>query len=496
MTYNINKAGIKFGLPGGNDRRVTVKKQTKIVATISDRKCDTGFITEMLNRGVDVFRLNTAHQGPEDSLKVIKNIRAVSSFAGILIDTKGPEVRTVDIAEDIAVEEGETVFFGSTDVSGIKPGKKLITVSYRHISEDVPEGAQILIDDGETSFRVSGKQEGFLTAVAENDGIIKNRKSVNIPGVHLNLPALTDKDREYIRFAAANEVDFIAHSFVRSAEDVAEINAILRECGSEIKIIAKIENREGVENVKEILDVCHGIMVARGDLGIEIPAEEVPAIQKKLIKQCVKRAKPVITATQMLQSMIENPRPTRAEVSDVANAVLDGTAALMLSGETAYGKYPLEAVETMVRVAKAAEQSRRGIWKHGLEEKTGEVRRFLVQSAIEASERLPIKAIIVHTYSGLTARLVSSFRGKIPIYVRCHEQRIARELSLSYGLYPEVIKLPDSTDELIADSVRPLLSKGILERDDMIVVLAGSPPLNTNESNMIEINRAAGFLYE
>ena len=209
----------------------------------------------------------------------------------------------------------------------------------------------------------------------------------------------------------------------------------------------------------------------------------------------MKRAKPVIIATHMLQSMIDNPRPTRAEVSDVANAVLDGSAALMLSGETAHGKYPLEAVETMVRIAKASEDSRKGIKKHELDEKTaGDVRRFLVHSAIEASVKLPIKAIVVHTYSGLTARLLSSFRGKTPIYVRCHDQKIARELSLSYGLYPKLIKLPKSTDDLISISIKPLLEKKIINKDDLIIVLAGSPPLKTNESNMIEINTASKFI--
>ena len=475
-----------------------MKKQTKIVATVSDRKCDIDFIRGLVERGVDVFRLNTAHQMPEDSLKVIKNIRAVSDFCGILIDTKGPEVRTSGIEDELKIKTGERVVFTAAQIDKIdkEACEHHIPVTYDRIAEDVPAGSNILIDDGEVSFKVLERSNNRLYALAENDGTVKNKKSVNIPGVHLNLPALTVKDKDYIKFAAENGVDFIAHSFVRNAADIEEINKILKPLNSNIKIIAKIENREGVDNAKKILDVCHGLMVARGDLGIEIPAEEVPAIQKKLIKYCVKRAKPVITATQMLQSMIENPRPTRAEVSDVANAVLDGTAALMLSGETAFGKYPLESVETMVKIAKAAEESRKGLWKHGLVEKTGEIRRFLVQSAIEASEKLPIKAIVVHTYSGLTARLISSFRGKISIYVRCHEQRVARELSLSYGLYPELIELPESTDDLIATSVKSLVKTKAVEDQDLIVVLAGSPPLVTNESNLIEINKVANFILD
>lgn len=474
-----------------------MKKQTKIIATISEENCGIDFVKQMIDQGVDVFRLNTAHQNPEDSLKIIKNIRAVSSFTGILIDTKGPEIRTSGINNNIEIRSGERVAFGNKNCRACISEKeiKIIPVSYKDIVKDVPVDSTILIDDGETAFRVSEKTDICLYAIAENDGIIKNKKSVNIPGIHLNLPALTDKDRKYIKFAIENEIDFIAHSFVRNADDIEEINEILKTYNSDIKIIAKIENREGVDNAKQILDVCHGIMVARGDLGIEIPAEDVPGIQKKLIKQCMKRAQPVIIATHMLQSMIDNPRPTRAEVSDVANAVLDGSAALMLSGETAYGKYPLEAVETMIRISKASEKSRKELWQHELDEKiAGGIRRFLVQAAIEASEKLPIKAIIVHTYSGLTARLVSSFRGKTPIIVRCHDQKIARQLSLSYGLYPELIKLPESTDDLISSSVKPLLEKRIIAKDDLIIVLAGSPPLHTNESNMIEINTASKFI--
>ncbi|MDC7126198.1 MAG: pyruvate kinase [Spirochaetales bacterium] len=471
-------------------------KQTKIVATISDRNCGIEFITEMINAGVDVFRLNTAHQTPEITLEVINNIRAVSNSVGILIDTKGPEVRTQKIDKDLELKTGDRVSIVYAETGLNKDTDEvIIPVSYKDIAIDVSIGDVILIDDGEISFKVVEKTTDKLYAITENDGIVKNKKSVNIPGVHLSLPALTEKDKQYICFAAENDVDFIAHSFVRNADDIKEINEILDDFEHNVKIIAKIENREGVQNSKKILDACHGLMIARGDLGIEIPAEEVPAIQKKLIKRCIKRAKPVITATQMLQSMIENPRPTRAEVSDVANAVLDGSAALMLSGESAYGKYPVEAVQTMVKIAKAAEETSNGIMSHNMVGKSGgKVRKFLVKSAIEASEALPVKAIVVHTYSGLTARLVSSYRGKTPIYVKCHEQSIVRELSLSYGLYPELLDLPESTDDLISNAVRPLYEENILGLDDLIVVLAGSPPLRTNESNMMEINKVMKFI--
>ncbi|MBI9101959.1 MAG: pyruvate kinase [Spirochaetales bacterium] len=465
------------------------RKQTKIVATISDRKCDIPFIQGLVYRGVDVFRINTAHQTPDITAKVVENIRAVSKLAGILIDTKGPEVRTRDIEESVVVEVGEEVSFSGQILEG-----KNIPVSYENFVRDVPEGARILIDDGEVGFTVERKEADRLICVAGNAGVVKNRKSVNVPGVHLDLPALTDKDREYVRYARDNDVDFIAHSFVRNRADIREIREILGEAQDSVKIIAKIENREGVDNAGEILKDAHGIMVARGDLGIEIPAEEVPAIQKSLIRLCVSRAKTVITATQMLHSMIDNPRPTRAEVSDVANAVLDGTDALMLSGESAYGNYPFEAVETMTRVALATEASRQDNLGYKSKDETPSVRSFLARSAIEASHAIPVRALIVHTYSGKTARVVSSYRGRIPVYVKCHDINVARELTLSYGLYPTLIDLPDSTDKLISTALSSLVERKLLDKADMVVILAGSPPHRSNQSNLIEINTVQNCL--
>ncbi len=467
----------------------TMGKRTKIVATISDRKCDTIFIRELLDRGVNVFRINTAHQTPDITLDVVRNIRAVTNLAGILIDTKGPEIRTMGLKDDLEVKTGDEVFFTTEAGSG-----RVVPVSYEGFVRDVPEGAQILIDDGEVSFTVESKEAARLLCRVENPGLVKNRKSVNVPGIHLDLPALTEKDRSYVEFARDNEVDFIAHSFVRNAEDIREIREILGEENNSVKIIAKIENREGVDNIDAILKSAHGIMVARGDLGIEIPAEEVPAIQKKLIRLCVERSKPVITATQMLHSMIDSPRPTRAEVSDIANAILDGTDALMLSGETAYGDYPYESVETMTRVALATEASRSGRIEHQIEDVSSSVRTYLARAAITATDTIPIKAIVVHTYSGKTARIVASFRGKTPVYVKCHDIQVARELSLSYGLCPNLMKLPETTDQLVSTALESLVDREHLNMKDVVLVLAGSPPLSSNESNFIEINTVASCL--
>lgn len=467
------------------------QKQTKIVATISDRKCDLDFLTGLVERGVDVFRLNTAHQTPDVTKGVIDLIRQVSSSVGILIDTKGPEIRTAGLEKELTAEEGELITLGNRDDSGAD-----MQVSYGAFTEEVPEGAEILIDDGDVALKAEKRIDGRLSCRTMNSGIIKNRKSVNVPGVHINLPSLTEKDREYIVFAAENDIDFLAHSFVRSAADVEEIRTILKEYPHKPRIIAKIENREGVDNAEEILDAAHGIMVARGDLGIEIPAEEVPVIQKRLIRACIERAKPVITATQMLHSMIENPRATRAEISDIANAVLDGTDAVMLSGETAYGDYPFEAVEAMASATRAAEAYRRFPKRHNLIGCPEMVRNFLAKTAIDAAMELPIKALVVHTYSGKTARVATSYRATIPIFVKCHDPRVVRELSLSYGLHPSLIELPDSTDKLVFSALNSLMKEGALTEEDLVLVLAGSPPLNSNTSNLIEINTVARCIAE
>ncbi|MEM5947284.1 pyruvate kinase [Spirochaetia bacterium 38H-sp] len=466
------------------------KKNSKVIATISDMRCDYEFISTLIEEGVDAFRLNTAHQTPETSLKVVNAIREVSDRVAIILDTKGPEVRTV-LSEPLEVSPGMIVAIGDCDTL------PCIGTSYEGFVSEVPAGAVVLVDDGDIGLKVKEKRENALICEVENAGVIKNKKSVNVPNVHIGLPALTDKDREYIRFAVEHEIDYIAHSFVRNTEDVEELKSSIRDAGGspdDIGIIAKIENREGVDNAEEIIKVVDGIMVARGDLGIEIPAEEVPAIQKRLIKICMEHAKPVITATQLLHSMIESPRPTRAEVTDIASAVLDGTDVLMLSGETAYGKYPVEAVSTMTKIAAKAEKTRPELAEHEIVGFTNPVRHFLAQTAMKASFRLPISAIIVHTHTGRTARIVSSFRGQTPVYVFCHDRKVARKLSLSYGIYPEVVDIPVSTDELVMDSVSLLLEKNLINSDDLILVLAGSPPLNSNSSNFIEINTASVYL--
>ncbi len=420
-------------------------KHTKIVATISDRRCDVEFIRELYEAGMNVVRLNTAHQSFEESLKVIQNVRKVSDRIPILVDTKGPEIRTTKTETEIFLKQGDKVFFkGAPEELSTS---KCICASYAKFVDEVPVGSKILIDDGELAFNVINKKNDLLECEILNDGELGSRKSINIPGVAVALPSLSSKDIAYIKFAIDQNVAFIAHSFVRSKQDVMDIQKILDEHNSDVRIIAKIENQQGVDNIDEILEHVYGIMVARGDLGIEIPAEKIPAIQKRLIKKCIAQRKPVIVATQMLYTMIHNPRPTRAEVSDVANAIFEGTDAIMLSGETAFGKYPVEAVKTMTRIAQEAEAVKRGYKEPSDKALHNKVSGYLAKAAIEATTKLPIKCLIADSRGGRTIRNLSAFRGKLPILAFCYEKKLMRVLSLSYGVLTYYINKRNSTDE-------------------------------------------------
>ena len=391
-------------------------KRTKIVATISDKRCEIGFLRELYEAGMNVVRLNTAHQTLDEAMKVVRNVRAVSDQIALLIDTKGPEVRTCDIVVPVRVEKGEIIFM-TGDRTLV--AEKLIHVSYEHFVRDVQIGDKILVDDGDVELIVRDKKENCLELEASNPGEIKDKKSINVPGVNMHLESLSDKDRKFIQFAMDNKLDFIAHSFVRNKQDVMEIQQILDEQHSNIKIIAKIENQEGVNHIDEILDHVYGVMVARGDLAIEIDAEKIPLIQRYIVNKCIESKKPVIIATQMLHTMIDHPRPTRPEVSDIANAVFSGTDAIMLSGETAYGDYPLEAVKVMSRVAEANESILPPDANRNLVRINNEITAALARVAVRMTTMLPIKAIVVDTNSGRTARYLSAFRGGLPVYARC-----------------------------------------------------------------------------
>jgi pyruvate kinase len=457
-------------------------KQTKIVATISDRRCDVDFLARLWEEGMDAVRLNTAHQSPSDTLKVVENVRALSDRIPIIIDTKGPEIRTAGIDGTLEVKEGQELLISRVAGEGIQ-------VTYSNFIDEVPDGASILIDDGLVEIVVLGRDEDGLLTQVRNSGSIGNKKSVNVPDIPLDLPSLTGKDRQYIDFAIEHDIDFIAHSFVRGRKDVEEIQKILDKKQSAVKIIAKIENQQGVDNIDEILEAAFGIMIARGDLGIEIEHSKVPGIQKRIINACIRKAKPVITATQMLHTMIENPRPTRAEVSDVANAIYDGTDALMLSGETAYGDYPEAAVRTMSGIAASVEKEKPKLLDLPVFEMKNKLRNYLAKAAVSASLDLPIKAMVCDTDTGLTARIISAYRGQVPVYAKSIHPRVVREMGLSYGIHPSGMSPFGSTDDLVTRLVNGLLEEKAVELDDQIVFLAETP--GTSEGhNFIEINTA------
>ena len=449
-----------------------MKKFTKIVATISDKRCEVPFIRDLFNEGMNVARLNTAHLDFEGINKIVTNIREVSDEIAILIDTKGPEVRTTVSDDDIQLETGqEIILTGNPDE---KTTSEKICVSYTGIADDVSIGSHLLIDDGEIDLEVIGKSEEGLFCKIMNSGILGSRKSVNVPGVRINLPSLTERDLNFIHFAMDNAIDFIAHSFVRNKDDVVEIQNILDQHESSVKIIAKIENQEGVENIDEILQHVYGLMVARGDLGIEIPQEKIPGLQRQLIRKCVEAKKPVIVATQMLHSMIKNPRPTRAEVTDIANAIYYRTDAIMLSGETAHGSYPVESVRTMAQIANEVEKAKDTRNDIPVNLVRHDVTAYLADTAVKASRELNIKTVLTDSLTGKTARFLAAFRGQKPVIALCYNKRVGRELSLTYGVLPELTEPGSSKSEILQNTLTRLKKFHKIENDDLVAYLGGS----------------------
>ncbi len=448
-----------------------MQKLTKIVATVSDQKCDTDFIRELYEAGMDLVRINTAHQKPEQTLKVIENVRKVSNKIAIMVDTKGPEIRTNESESPIEVEEGQMIRVSGQGGMGCAD---CIYVNYPAIVDLIDVGRQIMIDDGDIALTVLEKRGDHLLCRVDNGGVIKSRKSVNLPGTSLDLPSLNEKDLEYIDFAIEQQLDYIAHSFVRSSKDVLAIQKILDKHRSPVKIIAKIENQQGVDNIDEILEHVYGIMIARGDLAIEVPAERIPGIQAGMVKKCMRRKKAVIVATQMLHSMINNPRPTRAEVSDIATAVFSGTDAVMLSGETAFGKYPVESVRMMTKTLHEAEKSKSFSLDSKVMPHDNQISVFLSKTAVRSIQKLNVKAIITDTDTGKTARYLSAYRGRTPIYAQCYDPRVMRELSLNYGVMADYMEVEQSKKEFIRATLTRLIQCQEIRSEDLIVVLAGN----------------------
>lgn len=468
-----------------------IKKKTKIVATISDRNCDVSFLKELFEAGMNVVRMNTAHQTIEDSMKIINNVRQVSDRLALMIDTKGPEIRTNETEKALDVKPGDVVYVkGAPDE---KSYDRVICVSYSGITGDIPPGSTLMIDDGEIELVVRTIEKDKLVCEALNFGIIKGRKSVNTPNININLPALTVKDREYIQLAIDEDIDFIGHSFVRNKEDVLAIQDILDKHDSRVKIIAKIENQSGVDNIDEILDHVYGVMVARGDLAIEIPYSKIPGIQKILIDKCIERRKPVIIATQMLHSMIVSPRPTRAEVSDIANAIYSQTDAIMLSGETAYGNYPLESLKAMAAIATEVEKTKEPINDIPVVILNNEISAFLIKSAVEAAVNLSAKAIIADSMSGRTIRSLAAYRGNKMVWAKCYDRRVVRELALSYGIKAHYMDPRDTAHEFVEQAVYSLKEEGVVKDKSLVVVAAGNFGRSTGVS-YIEIGTVANIL--
>ena len=471
---------------------LTNQKRTKIVCTLGPASDKEDVLTQLVENGLNVCRFNFSHGSHEEHkvrLDLVKKVREkLNQPIAILLDTKGPEIRTGQFAEpEVLLEEGQKFTITMNDVIGTK---EMCTVSYKDLAKDVVSGDTILIDDGLVGLRVEEVNGEDIICVVENSGIVKNHKGVNVPGVKINLPAITPKDRSDIEFGISQGIDFIAASFVRKASDVLAIREILEENNAtDIQIISKIENQEGVDNLDEILEVSDGIMVARGDLGVEIPTEEIPVVQKMMIKRCNEVGKPVITATQMLDSMIRNPRPTRAEVTDVANAIYDGTDAIMLSGETAAGKYPVEAVKTMATIAKRTEQTLdyNKILKEN-SKNNNTVTDAISHATCSTAVDLNASAIITSTSTGYTARMVSKFRPNCPIIATTNNEKVMRQLGLSWGVYTVKSEKAINTDEVIENSIDAAKNANYINNGELVVVTAGVPVGVSGTTNLIKVH--------
>ncbi|AUG56626.1 pyruvate kinase [Acetivibrio saccincola] len=468
-------------------------RKTKIICTLGPAVDSEEMLRQLMLKGMDVARLNFSHGSHEEHKARVERFKKVRDSldlpVALLMDTKGPEIRLGKFKDkEVKLEKGDKFVLLSEDKLG---DEKEASVSYKDLYKDVEKGSSILINDGLVELVVEKIKDKKIYCRVVNGGIIGDNKGINVPGVDLHLPPLTEKDIEDIKFAVENEFDFIAVSFVRKASDVIEIKKVLEENkGQEIKVIAKIENREAIENADEIVEVSDGIMIARGDLGVEIPVEEVPIVQKMLIEKCYKNGKPVITATQMLDSMIRNPRPTRAEASDIANAIYDGTSVIMLSGETAVGKYPVETLETMSKIAQKAEMSI-DYWERFSKmqyDTSPSVTNALSHAACTTAQDLKASAIITVTQSGRTARMISRFRPQCPIIATTVSQRVRRQLSLSWGVYPYLVPEASCTDDMFDTGVEKALESKFVDNGDLVVITAGVPIGVSGTTNMLKVH--------
>lgn len=468
-------------------------RKTKIICTIGPASDDPQILTALMKKGANVIRLNFSHGDHEEHGKRIALIKEIREAMGIpiaiLLDTKGPEIRIGKFKDgQVRLVEGQEFVLTTEEIQG---DENKVSVLFKGIANDVRKGSTILLDDGLVELVAEDVSDNKIHCRVINGGVLGSSKGVNIPGISTSLPAITPKDVEDIKFGISQGVDYIAASFVRKPSDVLAIREVLEENkGTDIKVIAKIENQEGLENIDDIIKVSDGIMVARGDLGVEIPTEDVPVAQKSIIKKCIESSKPVITATQMLDSMIRNPRPTRAETSDVANAIYDGTDAIMLSGETAIGKYPMEALLTMAKIAERIENSIDyiGAFEKRIVGHEATVTNSISHATCSIAHDLHAKAIVTATRSGHTARMVSKYRPASHIIATTTNEATYRELSLVWGVWPFISPNMDNTDSMIEKSVEIATHTGIVNRGDVVVITAGVPVGISGSTNLIKVN--------
>ena len=473
-------------------------RKTKIICTLGPSTDQEGVLRELVANGMNVARFNFSHGSHEEHLGRFEKLKAIREELGkpvaALLDTKGPEIRLKDFKNGTEMlEAGQTFTLTTRDVEGTK---EICSITYKDLPQDVAPGGTIMLDDGLIKLQIQTVNDTDIVCTVLNNGKIKNKKGVNVPGVHLSMPYMSQRDKDDIIFGIEQGFDFIAASFVRTAQDVYEIRNLLNEYDSNIRIIAKIENREGVNNIDSILAAADAVMVARGDLGVEIDFTELPGIQKTIIDRSFSFGKPIVTATQMLDSMMVNPRPTRAEISDVANAIYDGTSAIMLSGETAAGAYPVEALKTMSAIAERTEQEGHYLRGRLMEPNTGKisVSDATAHAACLTAKDVNAAAIVTVSESGTTARLLSKYRPQQPIIACVMKEQVQRQLSLSWGITSLMMPLAHSTDELIEMSTALAKENGFLHDGELAVVTAGVPVGISGTTNMIKIHMVGNCL--
>lgn len=465
-------------------------KNTKIVSTIGPSTDSKQQIEELIETGVDVIRQNFSHVDHEQHEKIFDRIRQTSEKTAVMADTKGPEIRLREVKEGTVLEQGHKVELTTEDIEGTEDK---LSVNYEDFLNHIEAGDEVRIDDGKIELQVEEVNETAICQILYG-GEVADRKAVNVPGKDIGLSAPTEKDKKDIRFAAQKGYDFISLSFVKKASDVKEVRELLEKEGSEAHIISKIEHKKAVENFDEILEASDAIMVARGDLGVELPAAKLPMMQKEMIEKCNKAGKPVITATQMLESMTQSPTATRAEISDVANAVLDGSDAVMLSGETAIGEYPVKTVQFMADVIEEAEQTLHGRVHHTVKDTPGTTREIICKNVWQAARDSNSDYIVAHTSSGSTARNISKFRPETPIIAFADSEVVERQLKLAWGVRPYYEEFPDNVEGMLEASAKRMKSLNLAEDETELVLSAGVPTRVTGTTNMLQIRTVESIL--